>query len=169
MAPVVVRLIGGGLSSWSATALLGPRFALGQLCSALVLALQTAFAFYIALLGTHRIVRARLVAVGLFALILPLAGLLVGAPHSEVVATFAVTSGAAFIMLRFGLLALAFTTTTAAISMTFPITLNLGEWYGTTGLAGAAIITAMSIGGARLATEPSRAPVAANRTSGAGD
>lgn len=130
--------------------LLGARFALAGAPSALAFGLEATFVLYLALLGFHRILRIRALALIAFLAFVPAVTLLVGASAGTVLGLVAGAGLAAFVMLRFGVLAMVFFTFASTVAVAWPITIALGAWYGPTGLVGAVILLAMAVFGAQL-------------------
>lgn len=128
----------------------GTRFALADIPLTMTTGLQATFLLYLALLGFHRILRIRALALVAFLALVPAISLVVGGSVGTVLSLVAGAGIAAFIMLRFGLLTMVFFAFAALISIGWPITVALGEWYGPTGLVGALMVLAMAIFGARL-------------------
>lgn len=84
-----------------------------------------------------------------------------GMALGSVFVMFFVGAGSAFIMLRYGILAMAFSTFTALLCQILPISLGFGGWWAGVGLLGTMIIAAMAMAGSWLAA-------ASNPSAGAG-
>ncbi|MEM9461971.1 MAG: serine/threonine-protein kinase [Myxococcota bacterium] len=129
---------------------------LGVVLSSVPLALGLTFLVYIALLGLHRVFRVRVVAVGIFVGSVPSLLLILDRPSSFVIMGLVVGAGAALIMLRYGMLAMAFSMFVGLMCASLPVSFGFGAWWTSAGLLTTLLIATMAVGGGWLASSPGR-------------
>ena len=155
------------LADYDLNALLGVRRAAGVVITDARDSVAAALALYIVLLGLQNLVRSRIAALVLFILVVP--GLVLTVDRVSVAIGIAIILGGfAFVMIRYGLLALVVLNVIHAIALHFPITLNARAWWAPTGFLGAGLVIAPAIVGYILATAPARKATHTSRNTRAG-
>jgi serine/threonine-protein kinase len=132
--------------------LLGARYATAQLMESLNLAILTSLALFLLLFLLRVLLRRQWLAAGAFVLMLDVAAAMMSEhPDIEALRVALALVLLVFVLMRFGLLALATGLCVYNLLGHFPITPDLGAWYSNAGLFALGIIAALAVYGFRTA------------------